>query len=88
MEIWGAAGGGERMKNRQLDQMTAHRLFATQRERRAGFTDQACSEWGTDSSGIQAFSQSDLRERSGGEGPGGKRGGRGRAWGRGDFGSV
>ena len=53
----GGEGGGERMKNRQLDQMTAHRLFATQRERRAGFTDQACSEWGTDSSGIQAFSQ-------------------------------
>lgn len=83
MEIWGLGGGG-----RQLDQMTAHRLLATQRERRAGFTDQACSEWGTDSSGIQAFSQSDLREGSGGEGPGGKRSGRGRAWGRGDFGSV
>lgn len=46
------------------------RLLHTQRESRAGLSELARSEWGTDCSVIQSFSQSDLRA---GEGRGGER---------------
>lgn len=76
----------KKKKKQALGSDDGDRLLRTQRERRAGFTEQVCSsEWGTDCSEIQSFSQLDLRERRRGEEQGGELGGRGWSWGRGDF---
>lgn len=83
--LWRFRRKKNKNKNQALGSDDGDRLLRTQRERWAGFTEQACSEWGTDCSEIQSFSQSDLRVGRGGEGLGGERGGRGWAWGRGDF---
>lgn len=74
MDSWATRGycgdlEGKKKKKQALGSDDGDRLLSTQRERRAGFTERACSEWSTDCSEIQSFSQSDLRERRGGEGP-------------------